>query len=101
MRSKNNKAFRASAALARPRAAISHALALPAAASVSRRLGPRFAAINTVAAAVAGILYCAGGTAYAADQPDTAAGGNSLQEIVVTASAQGVKKLDASYNIVS
>ena len=27
--------------------------------------------------------------------------GESLQEVVVTASAQAVKKLDASYNIVS
>ncbi|MHB8478400.1 MAG: TonB-dependent receptor plug domain-containing protein [Steroidobacteraceae bacterium] len=55
--------------------------------------------MNTVAAAVAGILSCAGG-AYAAEEqaPDTS---SALNEIVVTASAQGVKKLDASYNIVS
>ncbi len=33
--------------------------------------------------------------------PPAPAPSNSLEEIVVTASAQGVKKLDASYNIVS
>jgi outer membrane receptor protein involved in Fe transport len=58
----------------------------------------RGAVLNSVAAAVAGILYCAG-SAYAADETAPAATG--LDEIVVTASAQGVKKLDASYNIVS
>ncbi len=62
---------------------------------------PRGAVLNSVAAAVAGILYCAGG-AYAADETVGAdTGSNSLNEIVVTASAQAVKKLDASYNIVS
>ena len=68
----------------------------------------RSARLNSLAAAIAGILYCASG-AYAADEqtpaPTTTAaastGGNSLEEIVVTASAQGVRKLDASYNIVS
>lgn len=61
----------------------------------------RLAGLSTLAAAVAGIL-CASG-AYAADQETAPAstGGNSLDEIVVTASAQGVRKLDASYNIVS
>jgi len=58
-------------------------------------------AAGTLAAAVAGILYCAGG-AYAADTETAAAGTDTgLNEIVVTASAQGVKKLDASFNIVS
>jgi outer membrane receptor protein involved in Fe transport len=57
--------------------------------------------LNTLAAAVAGILYCAGG-AYAADETTTApTTSNSLEEVVVTASAQGVRKLDASFNIVS
>jgi outer membrane receptor for Fe3+-dicitrate len=57
--------------------------------------------LNTLAAAVAGILYCAG-SAYAADeQTAVASPSNSLEEIVVTASAQGVRKLDASFNIVS
>ena len=58
-------------------------------------------ALNTLAAAVVGILSCASG-AYAADETAPAASETSnLDEIVVTASAQGVKKLDASYNIVS
>jgi len=65
---------------------------------------PRVAGVNTIAAAVAGILCCcAGGTAYA-QTPAAAAPASetsALDEIVVTASAQGVKKLDASYNIVS
>ncbi|MBV9620146.1 MAG: TonB-dependent receptor [Gammaproteobacteria bacterium] len=66
-----------------------------------RRPGLRGAAANTVAAAVAGILYSAAG--YAQDQsPATAPAADSLQEVVVTANAaNGVKKLDASYNIVS
>jgi outer membrane receptor for ferrienterochelin and colicin len=59
---------------------------------------------NSLAAAVAGILYCASG-AYAADEQAPAAAtstsSNSLEEVVVTASAQGVRKLDASYNIVT
>jgi outer membrane receptor protein involved in Fe transport len=85
MRQKGNKNLRASARMARPRAVMS----------------PRVAGLNAVAAAVAGILYCASG-AYAADETAPAASTTSnLDEIVVTASAQGVKKLDASYNIVS
>jgi outer membrane receptor protein involved in Fe transport len=68
--------------------------------AMSRPMG-RGAVLNSVAAAVAGILYCAG-SAYAADEQTAATTpANSLDEIVVTASAQGVKKLDASYNIVS
>src|SRR5579862_7048949 len=67
----------------------------------SRSTRPRAAALNTVAAALAGILYCAG-AAYAADETPAATDESSaLNEIVVTASAQGVKKLDASYNVVS
>ena len=55
-----------------------------------------------IAAAVAAILYGASGATYAADQAATAGSeNNALEEIVVTASAQGVKKLDASYNVVS
>ena len=68
---------------------------------ISRQVQPRIPAGNALAAAVAGILYCAAG-AYAADEQTPAAGpASGLDEIVVTASAQGVKKLDASYNIVS
>ena len=57
-----------------------------------------------IGAAVAAVLYgTAGSAVYAADQAadQGAAGPTGLQEIVVTATAQGVKKLDASYNIVS
>ncbi|HLZ99854.1 MAG TPA: TonB-dependent receptor plug domain-containing protein [Steroidobacteraceae bacterium] len=87
--SKKSNEGRARAGMARPSAGL------------SRRAGPRVAGLNAVAAAVAGILYCAGG-AYAADETPAASDeGNALNEIVVTASAQGVKKLDASYNIVS
>jgi outer membrane receptor protein involved in Fe transport len=60
--------------------------------------------VNALAVAVAGILYCAG-SARAADEAAPVATvtntGNSLDEIVVTASAKGVRKLDASFNIVS
>jgi outer membrane receptor protein involved in Fe transport len=58
-------------------------------------------AANGVAAAVAGILYGSGGAAYGQEAAKTGSGAESLQEVVVTATAQGVKKLDASYNIVS
>src|SRR5450631_4886564 len=69
--------------------------------SIQLSVVSRTAGLNAVAAAVAGILYCAGG-AYAADEtPAVSDESNALNEIVVTASAQGVKKLDASYNIVS
>jgi outer membrane receptor protein involved in Fe transport len=85
MRLKGNNMIRATTRLARPHAPTS----------------PKFA-LNSLAGAVAGILYCASG-AYAADEtaPAEAAAATGLDEIVVTASAQGVKKLDASYNIVS
>jgi hypothetical protein len=63
---------------------------------------------GSVAAAVASILYGAGMPVYAQDQPaqpaaeEAPTSGDSLQEVVVTANAaQGVRKLDASYNIVS
>jgi len=74
---------------------------------VITRPGARFGA-TSIAAAVAGILYgSASGVAYAADQAQASAaapaatGSESLQEVVVTATAIGVKKLEASYNIVS
>lgn len=66
---------------------------------------PRMGATTTVAAAVASILYGVGGNAYAQEAAPAAATSatapESLQEVVVTASATGVKKLDASYSIVS
>ncbi len=64
----------------------------------------RVACAPAIAAAVAGILYGASGAAaYAQTAPAGAAKStdNALEEIVVTASAHGVRKLDASYNIVS
>ncbi|HLQ13277.1 MAG TPA: TonB-dependent receptor plug domain-containing protein [Steroidobacteraceae bacterium] len=64
----------------------------------------RVACAPAIAAAVAGILYGAsGGAAYAQTATAGAAksSDNALEEIVVTASAHGVRKLDASYNIVS
>src|SRR5215469_8485880 len=67
----------------------------------------RFGA-TSVAAAVSGILCASAAGLAHADQAaaapaagTTAASGESLQEVVVTATATGVKKLDASYNIVS
>jgi outer membrane receptor protein involved in Fe transport len=89
---------------AQPRTPVPSILALPVATRFSR-LGPRVAGVNTIAAAVAGILYCASPN-YAQAQAAAAAAApasetSSLDEIVVTASATGVKKLDASYNIVS
>ena len=74
--------------------------------SIQARLAPKVG-MNALAAAVAGILYCAtGAQVYAADAADAAAApaaaeSSELQEIIVTASAQGVRKLDASYNVVS
>src|SRR5438874_12655203 len=100
MRVKSNKALRRSARLAR-RASMSAVAALPAQASILRRPGLRVGA-GSIAAAVAGILWGTGGAAYA--QEPAPAGGQAaeaLQEVVVTASATGVKKLDASYNIVA
>ncbi|HLZ96934.1 MAG TPA: TonB-dependent receptor plug domain-containing protein, partial [Steroidobacteraceae bacterium] len=76
---------------------------VPAGETVLRRFGSG-AGMNALAVAVAAVLYCStGAPAHAADTPaePAAVSGNDLQEIVVTASAQAVKKLDASYNIVS
>ena len=97
MRVKSNKALR-SVRLAR-RASLSP-VAAPAATSFPRRPWLRVGAANGVAAAVAGILWGTGGTAYA-QQAAPAEPTGALQEVVVTATAQAVKKLDASYNIVS
>ena len=99
MREKSNKALHRSARLA------AGASSSPAAAHLALACFPRRPLIG---AAVAAILYGAAGNAvYAADQAaapaagTTAASGETLQEVVVTATATGVKKLDASYNIVS
>jgi outer membrane cobalamin receptor len=102
MRVKSNKALRRSARLAQR---ASPAVVLPAATLFPRRPMLRIGAANTIAAAVAGILYGSSGTAYAQATPEaapaSAQASQSLEEVVVTASATGVKKLDASYNIIS
>jgi outer membrane receptor protein involved in Fe transport len=100
MRIKSNKALHRSARLAR-RAPSSPVVAPPAATSFPRQPWLRVGAANGVAAAVAGILYGSGGAAYGQEAAATTSGPAALQEVVVTATAQGVKKLDASYNIVS
>jgi hypothetical protein len=78
------------------------ALGLPDTRAIARGVSIRGLGVNTLAIAVAGILYCASGPVHAqaaAAAPPSET--SSLDEIVVTASANGVKKLDASYNIVS
>ena len=98
MRVKSNKALSRSARLGQ-QASTSSLVDVPATTVFPRR--------PLIGAAVAAILYgTAGQVAYAADQPAEAAAtagpnAESLQEVVVTATATGVKKLDASYNIVS
>ena len=98
MRVKSNKALRRSGRLAR-RAPTSPAAMLSSPTSILGRPGLRVGA-GGIAAAVAGILWGTGGTAYA-QQAAPAEPTGALQEVVVTATAQAVKKLDASYNIVS
>src|ERR1700689_800433 len=99
MSKKSNSRLCRNAQLARPCATISPVLG---ATGISRGLGSSAATFNMLAVAVAGILYCAG-SAYAADEqaPAVSTAGNTLEEVVVTASAQGVRKLDASFNIVT
>jgi outer membrane receptor protein involved in Fe transport len=101
MKLKRNNGRRIGAALTRSTSFVSTLPLPPPAESIFRRTGPGIA-LNAVAAAVAGVLYCSSG-AYAADEETAAAGtaDTGLNEIVVTASARGVKKLDASYNIVT
>jgi outer membrane receptor protein involved in Fe transport len=77
----------------------------PGSAALSARLTPAAgpaSRLSPLAIAIAGILCCAG-AAHAADEQTTAASptSNSLEEVVVTASATGVRKLDASFNITS
>jgi outer membrane receptor protein involved in Fe transport len=57
---------------------------------------------GSVAAAVAGILCGAGAPVYAQEAAEAPASNDTLSEVVVTANAaSGVRKIDASYNIVS
>jgi hypothetical protein len=101
MSQKRNKQQRSVSSSVRLGPATWPALGLPDTRAIARGVSVRGLGVSALAVAVAGILYC-GGSAYAADEQTTAAPpANSLDEIVVTASAQGVKKLDASYNIVS
>jgi outer membrane receptor protein involved in Fe transport len=104
MRVKSNKALSRSARVGQ-KASASSAVERPAGNPFWQRPVARVGATTTVAAAVASILYGAGGTAYAQEAAPAAAPSatapESLQEVVVTASATGVKKLDASYSIVS
>ena len=67
----------------------------------SKDFRKRAKGVTSIAAAVAGILYGVSGGAIAADSDAPGAAGESenLNEIVVTASAQAVKKLDASFNV--
>ena len=88
MRVKSNKALRRSACLAGAYA--SSTVELPPALPLWRGALPRIGAANTIAAAVAGILYGAGGTAMAQEAAPAAASAvapESLQEVVVTATA--------------
>lgn len=92
MRGKSNKALQRSAGLA------SHATD----SALLPRRPLRSGALNTVTGAVAAILYASmAAPAFAQEQESGAAGTSGLQEVVVTATAQAVKKLDASYNIVT
>jgi outer membrane receptor protein involved in Fe transport len=102
MSQKRNKQPRSSSSLVRLGAASWPALGLPDTSALARGISVRGLGVNALAVAVAGILCCAG-SARAADEATPAASStaNSLEEVVVTASAQGVRKLDASFNIVS
>jgi len=103
LRQKRNRDPRSSVRPARSGTPVSSVVPRPAPVAISR-LGPRFVGANTVAAAVAGTLYCAGGIYAQAQVIATATPASeisSLDEIVITASATALKKLDASYQIVS
>jgi len=102
MSQKRNKHARSGAPSVRLGAASWPALGLPDPRALARGVRVRGLGVNTLAVAVAGILCCAG-RAHAADDQTTAAAApnDTLQEVVVTASAQGVRKLDASFNIVT
>jgi outer membrane receptor protein involved in Fe transport len=107
MSQKRNKQPRNGAPSVRLGPASWPALGLPDPGAIAQGVTVRGLGVNALAVAVAGILCCAG-NARAADPQATApttsaasATSDSLEEVVVTASAQGVRKLDASFNIVS
>jgi len=102
MSQKRNKQPRTGAPSVRLGPASWPALGLPDPRALARGVTVRGLGVNTLAVAVAGILYCASGTpAQAQVAVAPASETSTLDEVVVTASATGVKKLDASYNIVS
>ncbi len=105
MSQKRNKQYRPSAPSVRLGPASWPALGLPDPRAIARGATVRGLGVNTLAVAVAGILYCAAGaTSVRAQQVAAAAAAPAdaaLEEVVVTASATGVRKLDASYNIIS
>src|ERR1700746_3638300 len=90
MRVKSNKALRRSVHSGR-RGFGSSVVEFPAGSPSWQRPMARVGATTTAAAAVASILYGAGGTAYAQEAAPAAASSaaapESLQEVVVTASA--------------
>src|ERR1700675_3129288 len=98
MSQKRNKQPRSSAPSVRLGPATWPALGLPDPRAIARGVTVRGLGVNTLAVAVAGILYCAAGSAPAQAQVAAAAPTESsaLEEVVVTASATGIKKLDAS-----
>jgi len=101
MSQKRNKQQRSRSSSVRLGPATWPALGLPDTRAIARGVSVRGLGVNALAVAVAGILYCAGGTAHAQAVAAPPSETSALEEIVVTASANGVKKLDASYNIVS
>lgn len=101
MSQKRNKHARSGASPVRLGAASWPALGLPDPRAIASGVRVRGLGVNTLAVAVAGILCCAGRAHAADDQTAAASPNDQLQEVVVTASAQGVRKLDASFNIVT
>jgi outer membrane receptor protein involved in Fe transport len=100
---KRNKQPRSNSSTVSLGAARWPALGLPDSGALARGMSVRGLSVNALAVAVAGALFCAGSARAADEQPAAASvtTSNSLEEVVVTASAQGVRKLDASFNIVS
>jgi outer membrane receptor protein involved in Fe transport len=103
MSQKRNKQPRFGSSSVRLGTASWPALGLPDGRAIAHGVSVRGLGINALAMAVAGVLYCAGGANSAHAQQVAAAASDSsgLEEVVVTASATGVRKLDASYNIVT
>jgi outer membrane receptor protein involved in Fe transport len=101
MSQKRNKQPRSKSSAVSLGAANWPALGLPDTNAIAHGVSVRGLGVNALAVAVASVLFCASNARAADEAAPPASPNNSLDEIVVTASAQGVKKLDASYNIVS